>query len=283
FQFVGCRDNLFAYATDTTGVHRINIAAASTFFLFQATSGNPVCAIDGPNRRMYTLLGNTLTRYALGGSLVGTINSGTTTGSIGTLAASPDGKSLVGSVVGSTDTVFTCTADPSQFSRTTIVNEYILGSTYWSPFVTSRQFVPANVYTTGAAALLFSEFGKRMPALVLADCTTRASMVVTKAVSDNLSNVVYRLDCDDLSKLHYTKANSYAFNSVVTAAAGLKGCFVSFDAQSGEVTSVLTFTRSPSTRRVAGGFQVAGEGMVYFNLRTKHSLEPQSVSEHIFK
>ncbi len=280
-EFVGCPDNANAYTSHPGGVYRIAIQAASSFNLTRVVAGRPQVAVDSFNRRLYTHYANSLTKLAIGADSVTFTESATTTGNVAGLACSPDGKSLASYSPNAvaTDSIFTCSSNPAQFSRNMIAQEYALSNPAWTPYIISRQFVPANVYTTGAAALLFSEFGKRMPAIVLADCTTRASMVVTKPVSDNLSNVIYRLDCDELSKLHYTRANSYSFNSIVTSATGLKGCFVSFDAESGELASVLTFTRAPVTRATKTSLVVSGEGLAFYELRGKFAAVPKTGSE----
>lgn len=136
-----------------------------------------------------------------------------------------------------------------------------VGGLGWGPFISSRSFVGSGLYTTGACATLFSENGNRLPGLVLADCVTRTSAVLQKVSPDAGNNVVFRLDCDNLSKLHYSNLMTYALTGVVTSATGLKGAFISFNAENGNVTSVVTFTRAPAVRKTATGLRLEGDGI----------------------
>lgn len=133
----------------------------------------------------------------------------------------------------------------------------------WGPFVKSRTFVGSGAPFASAGAFIFSERGPVLPAVVWADATTRGSIVLTKVSPDGAQNVVYRLDCDDLTKLSYTKSLNYDPVHVVTAGSGLKGAFLSFNGESGVVESISTFTRSPSIAVEGATLKVSGVDAVY--------------------
>lgn len=139
----------------------------------------------------------------------------------------------------------------------------LINSPAWCPPQAVRTFVGAGTtFPTGVAAILFSEVGTSIPSAVFADAVTRASMVMTQISQQGSSNVVVRLECDNLNKLYYTRGNSFAHVPVVTANSGLKGAIVSFDAASGKVTNVVTFTKKPSVSRTARGYEISGDGLV---------------------
>ncbi len=132
----------------------------------------------------------------------------------------------------------------------------------WTPFVPARNFVGINtLFPTGAAALLFSENEFKVPTVVTADCTTRASMTTTRVSQDNTTNVVFQLDCDQLTNLTYTKSNGFIPVQIVAAASGLKGALISFSANTGKVTTVVTFTKRPTLRQTPNGYEASGEGL----------------------
>lgn len=126
---------------------------------------------------------------------------------------------------------------------------------------TFRTLVGAGNYASGAAAVMFSELANRTPAVVLADCTTRASMTLTRVSNDNDGTLIYQLSCDNLTKLHYTKSNSFTQISVIGGIVGLKGAFVAFNAESGRVSNVVTFTKKPTVSKKAGKWVVEGDGI----------------------
>lgn len=145
-------------------------------------------------------------------------------------------------------------------SRVTSVTTYA-AQVAFAPAPTFRTLVGAGNYASGAALAMFSEKGNRTPAVVLADCTTRASMTLTRVSDDNDGTLIYRLECDNLTKLHYTKSNSFAQVSVIGGIAGLKGAFVAFNSETGRVSNIVTFTKKPTVRRSLQGWIVEGDGI----------------------
>lgn len=127
---------------------------------------------------------------------------------------------------------------------------------------TFRTLVGAGNYASGAAAVMFSELANRTPAVVLADCTTRASMTLTRVSDDNDGTLIYQLTCDNLTKLHYTKSNSFTQVSVIGGITGLKGAFIAFNAETGRVSNVITFTKKPTVDRRPEGLVLRGGEMV---------------------
>lgn len=132
-------------------------------------------------------------------------------------------------------------------------------SVAWSPIRTSLPLVGIGTSFSGASALLASELGTKTPSIVVADCVTRSTMVAKALNTTGNGNPLYELDCDNLSKLSIADGNGYVFSDVVSAPSGLKGALISFDAATGHVASVLTFTKRPSVTRVASGWKVEGE------------------------
>ena len=142
----------------------------------------------------------------------------------------------------------------------------IFAKAAFAPAPTFRTLVGAGNYSSGAALVMFSEKSNRTPAVVLADCTTRASMTLTRISDDNDGTLIYQLNCDNLTKLHYTKSNSFAQVGVIGSLTGLKGAFISFNADTGRVSKVVRFTKKPGVDRTAQGIVLAGGEMVdYFD------------------
>lgn len=83
-------------------------------------------------------------------------------------------------------------------------------------------------------------------------------MTATEVSGPSAANVVFRLDCDQLSRLYYTDDNSFRYRTVVGAAGSLKGAFVSFDASTGSVDSIVTFTKRPQAKWQAGRLMLTG-------------------------
>lgn len=136
------------------------------------------------------------------------------------------------------------------------------GPMNWTRPVAARAFVGAGTsYPTGVGAMLFAEVGTTVPSVVFADAVTRASISLTPVSQQGSSNVIYRIEGDNLNKLAYTKTNGYVINTVISAASGLKGALVSFDAATGKVTTVVTYTKKPTVNRTAAGYEISGEGI----------------------
>ncbi|MCC7435123.1 MAG: hypothetical protein IT363_10600 [Methanoregulaceae archaeon] len=132
----------------------------------------------------------------------------------------------------------------------------------FAPAPTFRTLVGAGNYASGAAMAMFSEKGNRTPAVVLADCTTRASMTLTRISDDNDGTLIYQIGCDNLTKLHYTKSNSFAQVGVIGSLIGLKGAFIAFNAETGRVSNIVTFTKKPSVKRTPQGIVLEGGELV---------------------
>lgn len=158
-------------------------------------------------------------------------------------------------------TVNKSTVFPLDLTSETIISQDI-GSqaSGWGPYITTRTFVGTATWP-GAAAVILCEAGSSAPSVVLADATTRSSMGITRVSQPGDSNVVLKLTCDALTKLHYTVGNNYNLRAVVSGNTGLKGAFVSLNAANGQVSTVLTFTATPTTRRVNGHIVVEGPGI----------------------
>lgn len=240
-----------------TTLYRITAATGQSWVSSGTVAGISKLRIHSDSHRAVVATGSEIKSY--------TVDSSLSLGSIGTLITntpstglgiSPDGKHIGNVLSGTNDTITTIPIDCSASSPIGV--ESNIYSLAWTPFVTSRQFLPAGVFSTGAAALIYSEYGTRVPSVILADATTRGTMVATRTSVDGAVNIVYRLDCDQLTKLYYTKGLNYAQTTVVSSGSGLKGAYVSIDASSGAVSSVLTFTRQPSERRIGKSLVLSG-------------------------
>lgn len=146
-------------------------------------------------------------------------------------------------------------------NRVTSVTSYV-AQVAFAPAPTFRTLVGAGNYASGAALAMFSEKSNRTPAVVLADCATRASMTLTRVSDDNDGTLIYRLECDNLTKLHFTRSNSFTQVSVIGGIVGLKGAFVAFNADTGRVSNVVTFSKKPTVSKKAGKWIVEGDGIV---------------------
>lgn len=133
----------------------------------------------------------------------------------------------------------------------------------WGPLITQRDFFAGTGFSS-AGALLFSERGLVLPAVVWADATTRNTIMLTKVSADGAQNVVYRLDCDQVTRLAYSNSLNYTPVNVAGAtAAGIKGAFISFSADSGKVASITTFKGTVSALLEDGFLKVSGADAVF--------------------
>lgn len=149
-------------------------------------------------------------------------------------------------------------------SNTIILEEQALAQVAWGPFVRSRIFAGAGPFVSGAGAVVFSEYGEVLPAVVLADAVTRSSVVVTKVSTDGSKNTVYRLNCDNLSKLYYAVNPAYRYQAIVTSATGLKGAFISFASDTGKLVSVVTFSGTVNAAATSDGVVIEGDLTEHF-------------------
>jgi len=136
-----------------------------------------------------------------------------------------------------------------------------LATPAWAPGARFRTFVGAGNYASGAAAVLFSDLNETTPSVVLADASPRSSMNLTRVSGDNDGTIIYEMTCDALTKLHYTKSNSFAQIGVIGSLTGLKGAIVAFNSTTGRVSNVITFTKKPSVSRSGDTWVVEGDGI----------------------
>ena len=174
-------------------------------------------------------------------------------------AISPDGTAYVGRRGG---VGLVVTDRLENVTGTILTGELFFNAVAWAPSPTFRTFVGAGNYAGGAGALLFSSKDGRTPSVVLADGTPRSSMNVSRVSGDNDSTIIYDVTCDNLSKLHFTKSNSFAQVSVVGSIVGLKGAFVVFNTATGRVDNVITYTKKPTVSRQPGGISLEDGDMV---------------------
>ena len=141
------------------------------------------------------------------------------------------------------------------------VNPQTCTSVAWCPFVTSRSFVGAGSSFSSSGAFLFSQLGAQLPSVVWGDATTRSTISFTKVSVDGAANVVYRMDCDQITKLYYTKTRNFAPVPVVTAASGLKGALLSFEASTGQLDTIATFAANIVIAPTLQGTKASGRDL----------------------
>lgn len=182
---------------------------------------------------------------------------------IRSMASSPDGQAFV-AIQDHTDPTETriVTLDRDHNILDTVFRgTFSLSTPAWAPSPTFRTFVGAGNYAAGAAALLFSDLNSRTPSVVLADANPRSSMNLTRVSGDNDGTIIYEMTCDALTKLHYTKSNSFAQVGVIGSLTGLKGAIVAFNSTTGRVSNVITFTKKPSISRSGKKWVFEGDGI----------------------
>lgn len=170
-------------------------------------------------------------------------------------AYSPDGSAFVGQQSG---VGLVVTDRYENVTGTILTGNFGYDAVAWAPSPTFRTFVGAGNYASGAGALLFSSKDGRTPSVVLADGTPRSSMNVSRVSGDNDSTIIYDVTCDNLTKLHFTKSNSFAQVGVVGSLIGLKGAFVVFNTTTGRVDNVITYSKKPTVSRTPQGWVIEG-------------------------
>lgn len=130
----------------------------------------------------------------------------------------------------------------------------------WVGARTSVKMAGASTpFATGVGGMMFSEVGPTMPTVVVVDAVTRNSVTITSLSNGTDGNSVYRVDCDDLSRLSYANGGGYAWTHLIGAPSGLKGAVISFQAETGKIGNVVTFNKKPTVIRAGKGWQVTGD------------------------
>lgn len=133
----------------------------------------------------------------------------------------------------------------------------------WGQYVTLRDFL-SGVGFSSAGAFIFSERGSVLPSVVWADATTRNSITLTKISADGSQNVVYRLNCDQLTRMAYSNSlNYFPVNIQGATETGVKGAFISFNSETGKVESITTFKGTVNAVQRVGSVQVTGADTVF--------------------
>ncbi len=172
-------------------------------------------------------------------------------------AASPDGKWIVRSLnvggpvqlivreIGSTEDL--------------VIRRENVGVMAWSPIIRSRSVVGAgSIFGTSIGALLFSQGDTHVKSFVAADATTRSSLTVTTQAQGGNSSV-FQIQGDRLNKLQYTDGNAFIVKSIDVTSATVKGAVVAFDGETGKLTTLLTYTKAPTFRKLGNLVEVTGE------------------------
>ncbi len=179
------------------------------------------------------------------------------------MAYSPDGQALVAvqEHAGPNEMRIVTLDRDHNVLATLFRGSFHLATPAWAPGAKFRTFVGAGNYASGAAAVLFSDLNDTTPSVVLADANPRSSMNLTRVSGDNDGTIIFEMTCDALTKLHYTKSNSFAQVGVIGSLTGLKGAIVAFNATTGRVNNVITFTKKPTVSRSGEKWVVEGEGI----------------------
>lgn len=176
----------------------------------------------------------------------------------------PDPRTLVG-----WEPARATTFDPSGATSSALPMETAVFGAYWNAARTNLQLVGAGTpFPTGVGGVIVTELYARNPSIVVADGVSRNTVTITSLNDSPNGNLIYRIDCDNLSKLSYAMGNGYAWRHLITAATGLKGAVVSFESFSGKVNSIVTFSKKPVVSRVGTQWKVEGDLVDVFDGKT---------------
>lgn len=154
-------------------------------------------------------------------------------------------------------------------ARTFLQGAQEIYSVAWTPLVRSRPMIGAgSSFPTGAGALLYCGLGARVPAAVIADGTSNTIMVAEQVANGTSGDFVYNISCDQLKRLSYARGNGYRWIDIISSPSGIRGAIVAFDATTGALNNVVTYTRKPSIERTPSGIRLEGELVESLDLKT---------------
>ena len=126
----------------------------------------------------------------------------------------------------------------------------------WGPYTSNRVMVGSGgPMGSSVAGCLFSQMLDVVPAFVSFDAQTRSTATITKEDSGS-TNVVIRVEADKLTSLDYVGplfAPRAVYISPAQPSTHAKGAFVSFNAITGRVASVVTYASASLVR--GGGYE----------------------------
>jgi len=141
--------------------------------------------------------------------------------------------------------------------------DYSIQQAAWEPFQVPIPYVASTGgYIIGAASsgFLFGMNGDLLTSFLSFTATTPTSATLTvDPVSQNSSNLIYRVNADAITSLKFVNGVGSLINSVLTPT-GVKGAVISYNAATGTVSTVLTLS---SKRAVAPVATKQGSSLVY--------------------
>lgn len=169
------------------------------------------------------------------------------------------------------------------FSLTT--SKYLGAATNacWSPFPTARTMVGSGgVLGAGAGALLVSQDSAGIQSVVAVDATTRTSVQATQT-GEGGGTLVYKVSGGGIKTIYYVNGVRTSRLSLSAGTTPYAGVLVSFDPETGYVSSLVPFSKvNPSIGKLSGEFlgvfdgkgnRVAGAGSsVSFDRKGKAAL-----------
>lgn len=125
----------------------------------------------------------------------------------------------------------------------------------WGPLATDRTLISSGggMLGTRASGFIFTQTGASTRSVVVFDCTTPASAVLTQqtGLSASSPNLVFSVDGDSVTYMTYVNATDWKPVRVIGTLQqpAVSGALVSFSASSGELVAVLPFSGSRSQGR----------------------------------
>jgi len=237
-----------------------NSGANMTTVLGSLQSSSPVQACfvgNDPNDIVQTSVSSgtaTFTRIEGGAQTkLFSTNSG-----IGGVTGSPVGKMILYSDQGSNGGIYAMDLDSSAPTAYKLIagNGY-LQSPCWGPYITSRTLIGAGgSFGASAGGFLYGAVNSRIGSMVAVDATTRSSISIQPQSNSNptQSLILATVTATDMTSLKYMNGIS---SPVVTVFSGATtqatGALLSFDADTGSVVSVVSYTASLARPTKGGG------------------------------
>ncbi|HEY0867009.1 MAG TPA: hypothetical protein VGE01_06515, partial [Fimbriimonas sp.] len=121
----------------------------------------------------------------------------------------------------------------------------------WGPYPTKRNLIgPGGTLGTASGGFIFGQVGDRLKSFVSFDATTRSTLVVTPQANPNpyQANAVCTVSADSMKMLKYFNDLAGGVVAVVGSADPVSGAVVSFNADTGRVSSVIPYKAAAATR-----------------------------------
>jgi len=216
----------------------------------------------------YQLGNNTFTERFRGGSRTTFSNN---TDLVNGVSGSPVGKFLlVGDTTTNTINLINC--DATTFTPIPLITgNGVVRSPNWGPYLTSKNLVGSGgAFGATAGAILYGAAGSTVGGIVAVDAVTRSSITVQPQGNANptQSIIFATVTGTNLTSFRYMNGLNGAVVTVFSGTSpGVSGALVSFDADTGNVLSVVTYGASLAkangvyTGKILSAFDAAGKNI----------------------